>query len=136
MNYTFDIDTLSDLHKDARGFRPRSEAFWATFATADADGKQAIWDGLIKEMEDRQSEELAAECLALVNFEARIDEYVALGAGNRETAIRWILQAEGLNNEYDAGYICYCLGLSYDKTDIFVPFLADFPIESKYGEAA
>ena len=134
MNYTFDIDTLSDLHKDARGFRPRSEAFWATFATADADGKQAIWDGLIKEMEDRQSEELAAEHRALANFEARIAEYVALGASDRETAIRWILQAEGLDNEYDAGYICYCLGLSYDLEGIFKPFMVSF--ESKYGEAA
>ena len=132
--YTFDEQTLSDLHKDARGSRPRSDLFWDAWKEADNDGKQAIWDGLIKEMEDRQSEELAAECLALANFEARIAEYVTLGASDRETAIRWILQAEGLDNEYDAGYICYCLGLSYDKTDIFAPFLVGF--ESKYGEAA
>ena len=132
--YSFDEQSLSDLHKEARGFRPRSDHFWGQWAAADNDGKQAIWDGLIKEMEDRQSEELAAEHRALANFEARIAEYVALGASDRETAIRWILQAEGLDNEYDAGYICYCLGLSYDKEDIFVPFLVSF--ESKYGEAA
>ena len=85
-------------------------------------------------MEDRQSEELAAEHRALANFEARIAEYVALGASDRETAIRWILQAEGLDNEYDAGYVCYHLGLNYDKRDMFRPFLVNF--ESKYGEAA
>ena len=43
--YTFDEQTLSDLHKDARGSRPRSDWFWDAWNQADNDGKQAIWDG-------------------------------------------------------------------------------------------
>ena len=41
------------------------------------------------------------------------------GAGNRDIAIKWILEAEGLENESDANYICYNLGLSYDKKYLF-----------------
>ena len=51
--YTFDENTLSDLHKDARGSRPRSDFFWDTWNQADNDGKQAIWDGLVDEMVER-----------------------------------------------------------------------------------
>ena len=39
--YTFDEQTLSDLHKDARGSRPRSDLFWDAWNEADNDGKQA-----------------------------------------------------------------------------------------------
>jgi len=42
-----------------------------------------------------------------------------LGADSRETAIKWILEAEGLDKEQDSSYICYCLGLSYDKEYLF-----------------
>ena len=55
--YDFDEQTLSDLHKDARGFRPRGEFFWSNWTAADADGKQAIWDGLIRELDQVQAEE-------------------------------------------------------------------------------
>jgi hypothetical protein len=49
--YTFSEELLSDLHKDARGFRPRSEWFWHDWNTSDDDGKQAIWDNLVEELE-------------------------------------------------------------------------------------
>ena len=52
-------------------------------------------------------------------FENRIDEALSIGAENREAAIKWILQAEGLDKEQDSGYICYTLGLSYDKEHLF-----------------
>ena len=79
--YDFDEQTLSDLHKDARGFRPRSELFWATWATQDADGKQAIWDGLIRELDQVQAK-------------SQITAVIAAGAGNRITALRWITSTE------------------------------------------
>ena len=49
--YTFSEELLSDLHKDARGFRPRSEWFWNNWNTSNDDGKQAIWDNLVEELE-------------------------------------------------------------------------------------
>ena len=42
-----------------------------------------------------------------------------LGAETRKQAINWILTAEDLENEKDVGYICYNLGLSYDKEYLF-----------------
>ena len=51
----FDANTLSDLHKDAYGFRPRSEEFWNAWDSADDDGKQRIWDDLL-DAADRAAE--------------------------------------------------------------------------------
>ena len=78
--------------------------------------------------------EAAAEAEAEARFYAQVGDLIETGAANRDDAIRWILQAEGLDNEYDAGYICYCLRLSYDMQKVFEPFTVSF--ESKYGEAA
>mgnify|MGYP001489339211 FL=1 len=48
MTYTFDETIISDLHKEARGFRPRpGNLFCDKLYNADNDDKQAIWDGLI-----------------------------------------------------------------------------------------
>ena len=134
MNYTFDEQTLSDLHKEAYGTRPHSESFWTFWADADDDGKQKIWDDLIKVMDATQAEEAERKEYALESFEDDISDNINLGAKDRKQAIQWILQAQGLNNEVDAGYICYSLGLDYSKEFEFTPFLVSF--ESRYGEAA
>ena len=46
MNYTFDELSVSDLHKDAYGFRP-SESFWQEWTLANDDEKQYLWDSMI-----------------------------------------------------------------------------------------
>ena len=89
MNYTFDEQILSDLHKDARGFRPRGEFFWASWNESDNDGKQAIWDNLISELDVVNREDALREAEALEDFKARITDVIGLGAGDRETALRW-----------------------------------------------
>ena len=134
MDYTFDEQTLSDLHKEAYGTRPHGEWFWTFWADADDDGKQKIWDDLIKVMDQAQADEADRKAYALESFEDDISDNINLGAKDRDQAIQWILQAQGLNNETDAGYICYSLGLDYNKGYQFEPFLVSF--ESKYGEAA
>ena len=52
-------------------------------------------------------------------FESQVKKNLELGAENREQAIKWILQSLDLDKETDAGYICYSLGLSYDKEYLF-----------------
>ena len=121
--YTFSNELISDLHKDARGFRPH-EAFYEGWTQSDDDNKQAIWDGLCREMDRRQNEEKIAELAAEAKFEGRIVESIKMGAESREDAIRWILQSEGLDKEYDAGYICYCLGLPYSRKAEFKQFVS------------
>ena len=66
-----------------------------------------------REIEERYEES------AYQTFLKRIAEAQKLGAETKEDAIKWILQAEGLENEKDAGYICYNLGLNYDKEYLF-----------------
>lgn len=48
--YTYSDDIISDLHKDARGYRP-GECFWEEWTQSLANAKQRIWDMLCDELE-------------------------------------------------------------------------------------
>ena len=63
-DYTFDDNIISDLHKDARGFRP-NEYFWEEWTQSPDDAKQQIWDSLCIEMEQSMAEQKAAEAAAV-----------------------------------------------------------------------
>jgi len=91
--YTFDEQTISDLHKDARGFRPRG-AFFEVWNQSDDDNRQAIWDGLIREYDRREEEEARMEREALVEFDKNVNAIIEAGAGNRITALRWMTSTE------------------------------------------
>jgi len=115
MTWDFDEGTLSDLHKDARGFRA-GEYFWTIWSNGNDRFKQDIWDGLIRELEQRQEEDKAREDEATAKFETRVTMTIAMGAGNRETALRWIFDSMDLtamDKCYGGSYICFSLGLPY-----------------------
>jgi hypothetical protein len=63
--------------------------------------------------------EARMEAEAKDRYEASLAEYMSMGAEDRATAIRWLLQAEGLDKEHDGGYICYSLGLPYEMEKEF-----------------
>ena len=114
--YSFDENTLSDLHKDARGFRPRSESFWNEWSTATNKGKQSIWDGLCAELDRTIADEKEAEATALVAFETEVEAFIYYGAGNRETALRWMIDGETF-------YTSQCVeGWVYNKGILFTAF--------------
>ena len=98
--YTFDDQTVSDLHKDARGFRPHA-AFMEGWAQSDDDNKQAIWDGLIRELDIVQAEEAHAAEVAIADFEATVGETIEAGAGDRENALRWMAMEETFYGKQD-----------------------------------
>lgn len=109
--YTYDTDIVSDLHKDAYGFRPRG-AFWQNWEASTEDEKQAEWNSLLEACQraiERQREE---EALAIVRFEKLLEKTVSRGAGDRETALRWIMDASGIDNG-DWEFLCYEHGLPY-----------------------
>lgn len=111
--YDYSDELYSDLHKDARGYRPGSSgyAYWGSLTP---DEKQAHWDSLCKEMRDRQEAEQKREQEAVAAFELRITSVVEAGAKDRETAIKWMFDAE--EDEYirfDPDYFCYQYGLPY-----------------------
>jgi hypothetical protein len=112
VNYTFDVNILSDLHKDAYGFRPRSEEFWNAWDSADDDGKQAIWDGLVVALESSMEEERQFQAKAIVAFEDRISSMMATVKGcQREDAIRYLHDA--YDTQGDVGFLEYHLGVPY-----------------------
>jgi len=103
------------MHKQAYGVKGRHYNFKAMSTKELEEELDHLCDVAKREaeIEKRQEED------NLKAFENRIDEALSLGAENREAAIKWILQAEGLDKEQDSGYICYTLGLSYDKEHLF-----------------
>jgi predicted Fe-S protein YdhL (DUF1289 family) len=110
MIYTFDENIVSDLFKDTYGFRPR-EAFWSEWNAASDDRKQAIWDNLLVNLEAEMQAEKAREERAIVRFEARVAETIELGAQDRATALRWIMEADKADGDFE--YLAYLNGLSY-----------------------
>ncbi len=83
-----DGSIYSDLYKDVYGFRPRGVTFESV------EKFQRSWDYLVEQLEANQAAERVAQAENVKAFEARIVETISLGAGDRETAIRWILDAE------------------------------------------
>jgi len=68
----------------------------------------------------REAEE---EAVRVKEFEGQILNTIKNGAGDRKTAIKWILQGEELDKERDKGYICYSLGLPYSFEKEFTEVL-------------
>jgi len=109
------ITSVYEMHKDAYGVKGRHYDF-------DNMSNKELEEELERLCKVAQAEREAEEKFeeaAYQTFLKRIAENIKLGASDKETAIKWILQAEGLENEKDAGYICYNLGLGYDKEYLF-----------------
>ena len=113
MKYTFDENTLSDLHKDARGFRPRSEFFWASWKEACNDGKQVIWDNLVNEMVESQEAAAAYEQARVEEFKALVEKTMGHGAPDRATALRWITDGETFHHPQDVEHFVWEHGILF-----------------------
>lgn len=116
--FTFDESIVSDLHKDARGFRP-SGYWWTMWEEASDLRRQEIWDGLLDELTAAQEQERQAQAQATERFEHLVAKTIEHGARDRETAIRWIVESLDLGGYATAEYACYNLGLSYDCANMF-----------------
>lgn len=121
MTYTYDEQIVSDLHKDAYGFRPR-EMFWAEWNNCTPDGKQELWDNLLEALDAEMEAQRQRDERAINEFEDRVDSLVQLGAPNRLTAIRWIVEGLELTETdlcYGPDYVCYRLNLPYSCAILF-----------------
>lgn len=116
--FTFDETIVSDLHKDARGFRP-SGYWWMMWEEASDLRRQEIWDGLIDELNHCMEQERQAQARATERFEQLVAKTIEYGAADRETAIRWIVESLDLGGYATAEYACYNLGLSYGCANMF-----------------
>lgn len=121
MSYTFDERIVSDLHKDARGFRP-SQLWWEQWVLATDDRKQQIWDGLCKELSAEIEREKAAHAKAMISMHQRVQGLMISGAKDEVQALRWIMQAEGFDEydlRYGPSYFCYHFDLPYSAEKEF-----------------
>ena len=96
-----------DMYKDAYGVRPRGidtstwtmQDFQLEFASLEAV--------IVREEANRQ----VAEKEAVAKFEQHVTNTICMGARDRETALRWIMDASNANGDWE--YLCYDLGLPY-----------------------
>jgi hypothetical protein len=95
-----------EFHKDVYGVKARwYRAESVEQARADLDRLQAA--GELVWAEEKRAQEQAAQ-----RFEKRIEDTITSGAGDRQTALRWIHQAEDTNG--DDEFLCYSLGLPFN----------------------
>ena len=105
---------IYDAHKTAFGVKGRHYDFKAMSLEELKDEA----DYISRACDEQLELEARMEKEATERFEASVAEYQQM-AGSRKDAIRWLLQAEGLEDERDPGYICYSLGLPYSMEKEF-----------------
>ena len=114
--YTFCENTISDLHKDAWGYRP-SQGFWVRWEASNDDAKQSVWNDLIDDMVKNDAEDAKIKSENASKLAKRIKEVCKLGASNYRTAIRWILEADGLEHDKYYGGDQLSLGVQHRLQD-------------------
>lgn len=126
MSYTFDANLFSDLHKDAYGFRPRGHRFYDASTTDDE--RQQIWDYVCADLDAELLRQEREYMTAIQHLEANVQRNMDLGAADRETAIRWVIQSLDLSDldlQYGGSIVCYELGLPFDMAPTFDPIMKE-----------
>jgi hypothetical protein len=86
-----------DLYKDVHGVRPRGvdTSNWTL------EGFNAQINALSTALEEQMEEERQNQTLAIQRFESRVQDTILAGAGNRETAIQWIMRDSGMGDDQE-----------------------------------
>ena len=95
-----------DMYKDAHGVRPRG--IDTTKWTEEDFLKEFEYLGKVIDAEETQRK--ADEAEAIVRFEDRVLNLMHTST-NRERVVAWLMDAEGVNGDFD--YFCYLNGLPY-----------------------
>ena len=96
-----------DSYKDAHGFRPRGQDV-GHWTVADFQRELESLGEVIEQAEKARRED---EAQAVVRFSKRIQQVIDSGAKDRETALRWIMEADDCRGDWE--YLCYHNGLPY-----------------------
>ena len=98
--------TYCDMHKDAYGFRPREDTSSWTVEDFDAE-----FVHLGKTISREMAAEAVAEAKAVKRFEQRVTDTISLGARDRETALRWLMEASEADGDWE--HFCFLNGLPF-----------------------
>ncbi len=99
--------TYWDMYKDAYNVRPRG-IDTSTWTEQDFERE---FERLGQEIERAERARREDEAQAVVRFCKRIEDLIRSGAKDRDTAVRWIHEADGSGG--DDEYLCYLNGLPY-----------------------
>ena len=109
--YTFDENILSDLHKDAYGFRPSGD-FFREWDLLDDDGKQDLWDQLVDAVGESIEREREYQRMGIAEFEGWVEKTMKIVVDStREDCIRMMHDAHDTRG--DVEYLEHCLGVPY-----------------------
>lgn len=96
-----------DFYKEVYNVRPR----WIDFdACTEADLEQML-DSLDAQAKVEFARQAAAEQAAVDAFEKTVTQAIALGARDRETALRWLMEGSACNGDWD--FLAWEHGLPY-----------------------
>ena len=106
---------ISDVHKDAYGFRPRGS--YDNYSVVELkDELDRLCE--IAEEEYKRQQELEAE--AYEALKKHLAELVNIGAKDFKEALAWDIEAEECEYEgyVDYGFYCYKKGIAYNKQKV------------------
>lgn len=96
-----------DMYKDAHGVRPRG----VDTSTWTLEQFEAEFEYLQKTINANFEQEQAHQAEAVKKFEQHVINTICMGARDRETALRWIMDASEAGGDWE--YFCYLNGLPY-----------------------
>lgn len=99
--------TYWDMYKDAYGHRPRG----VDTSTWTLEDFEIEFAGLGSVIQREEADRKVAEDEAIEKFEQHVLNTICMGARDRETALKWIMDASNANGDWE--YLCYDLGLPY-----------------------
>ena len=112
MEFTYSDNCFSDLFKEVNGFRPRG-ILVDDWNDRTPRQKQELWNALCDELEENTKLEKLLEIERIGTFEARVKDVIGLGAGNRETALRWITGQETFYHIQDVEHFVWEQGILF-----------------------
>lgn len=115
MAYTFDSNLVSDLHKDAFGYRPSAEFMDMWNNGLSDEGRQAEWDYMLKALDASIEEEKIREQYDLESFETSLKLIMDTHNINEETALRWMTQIEIMDNSQDIEHWVWGQGILFTE---------------------
>ena len=96
----------SEMYKDVHGMKAR----W--YRAESVEQARADIARLEEELVLSEKARIEDEARAVVRFCKRIEDTIKSGAGDRETALRWIMEADDARGDWE--YLCYLNDLPYD----------------------
>lgn len=108
MSYRDELSSIwSDLYKDVNGFRPR----YTDISNWSEQDFQSEINSLSLELDVIIKQEAERDKIMASQFEKVVSDVINSGAGNRETALRWLMDASEADGDWD--YFCYLNELPY-----------------------